>query len=112
MRPVWQADISSTSEFLWPTRYATITVTSNSDVGPTPYYLRIRDGRTGAYLATCGTGTSCSVAVTRTDAGDFWGIIDDFNHVEQSTSDISVFWHCADTALSASATTARESGRA
>jgi hypothetical protein len=105
---VWQVGISASPDSLWPTQHATITVTSNADVGPTPYYLRIRDGRTGAYLVTCNTGTSCSASVTSTqvDWGNFLGIIDDANHVEQATSDIFVGWHGADTALSASATKA------
>lgn len=39
------------------------TATANMDVGPTPYviYIYIYDEATGAQLASCGSGTSCSV---------------------------------------------------
>ena len=33
------------------------------DVGPTPYYIEIYDQTTGARLASCGYGTTCSATV-------------------------------------------------
>src|SRR6266516_1644168 len=62
----------------WPT---TITA-SPQTLGPTPYYIRIYDTSTSSttLLATCGTGTSCSVSVTRPTpaVGNFQGRLTDF----------------------------------
>jgi hypothetical protein len=35
------------------------------DVGPTPYYTEIFDATTGTLLRACGSGTSCTTAVTK-----------------------------------------------
>lgn len=40
----------------------TFTATSNEDVGPTPYWIEIFDEGTGALLAQCPSGTTCSVS--------------------------------------------------
>jgi hypothetical protein len=47
----------------------TLTATANTDVGPTPYYITIYDQTTGAELALCGTGTTCSATVSDSSAG-------------------------------------------
>lgn len=39
----------------------TLTATSNVDVGPTPYFIEIFNNKTGARVAVCGSGTTCSV---------------------------------------------------
>lgn len=41
----------------------TLTATSNINVGPTPYYIEIFNIRTGARIAICGSGTTCSTVV-------------------------------------------------
>lgn len=41
----------------------TVTATTNVNVGPTPYYIEIFSETTGARVAVCGTGTSCSANV-------------------------------------------------
>ena len=43
----------------------TLTATANADVGPTPYYITIYSETTGAELAICGSGTTCSAAVSQ-----------------------------------------------
>jgi hypothetical protein len=40
-----------------------LTATSNINVGPTPYYIEIFNASTGARIAICGSGTTCSVTV-------------------------------------------------
>jgi hypothetical protein len=42
----------------------TLTATANTDVGPTPYYITIYDETTGAELAVCGSGITCSATVS------------------------------------------------
>ena len=37
---------------------------TNADVGPTPYYIMIFDNNSGAPIAICSSGTSCSATVT------------------------------------------------
>ncbi len=43
-----------------------LTATSNINVGPTPYYIEIFNASTGARIAVCGSGTTCSVTVNTT----------------------------------------------
>jgi hypothetical protein len=61
----WTVSLTASSNYLWPTQYSTLTATTNMDVGPTPYYLRIYDETAGAYVVTCATGTTCSSSVTQ-----------------------------------------------
>lgn len=42
----------------------TLTAYSNTNVGPTPYYIEIFNLRTGARIAVCGSGTTCSTTVS------------------------------------------------
>ncbi|HYS36493.1 MAG TPA: hypothetical protein VEO01_12780 [Pseudonocardiaceae bacterium] len=70
----WTVNIGASSTSLWPTQWSTITATTNQDLGPTPYYLIIvqlasGSGASWAPVAFCGTGTSCSVSVTRASPG-------------------------------------------
>jgi hypothetical protein len=44
---------------------ATLTASTLLNVGPTPFYIEIFDATTGARLAECGSGTSCSVSVSQ-----------------------------------------------
>ena len=47
----------------------TLTATTNADVGPTPYYITIYSETTGAELAVCGAGTTCSATVAQSRVG-------------------------------------------
>ena len=47
----------------------TLTATANTDVGPTPYYITIYDETTGAELAVCGSGSTCSATVSESNTG-------------------------------------------
>jgi hypothetical protein len=47
----------------------TLTATTNTDVGPTPYYITIYSETTGAELAVCGSGTTCTATVTAATPG-------------------------------------------
>jgi len=47
----------------------TLTATANTDVGPTPYFITIYDQTTGAELAICGTGLTCSATVSESTTG-------------------------------------------
>jgi hypothetical protein len=62
----WSVGLTANATMLWPTQYVTLTATSNMDVGPTPYYLRIYDVYDGTYVGSCGAGTTCSLATTQT----------------------------------------------
>src|SRR5262249_15191977 len=67
----WQLTFSASQTTLWPTQYSTLTATVGTNVGPTPYYILIFDtgsgpnGTTGTLIASCGSGTVCSVSVTQ-----------------------------------------------
>jgi hypothetical protein len=47
----------------------TLTAMANTDVGPTPYSITIYDETTGAELAVCGSGSSCSATVSESSTG-------------------------------------------
>src|ERR1039457_4936648 len=61
----WTVSLTDSINWLWPTQYSTLTATTNVNVGPTPYYLRIYDETANAYVVTCATGTTCAVPVTQ-----------------------------------------------
>jgi len=111
----WTVTLSVTSNYLWPTQYTTITATANQDVGPTPYYIRIWDGDAAAYVATCGSGTTCSATVTKPTVtlGSFTGLVTPLSGVQVAMSMArEVNWHGAQLALSASPTTLAVGGTA
>ena len=60
----WSVSIAATPHLLWGTQSSTVTATANRDVGPTPDYLGIYDVNTGTFVKECGTGTTCSAAVS------------------------------------------------
>jgi hypothetical protein len=102
----WTVSMTATSSYLWPTQYTTLTATANQDVGPTPYYIRIWDGQ--SYIASCGSGTTCSVSVTRPNITftSFTAVIQDSAGYAQAYSlQYDVYWHGAELALSPSPTT-------
>lgn len=104
----WSVKLTATSTYLWPTQYTTLTATANADVGPTPYYIRIWDGGAGQYVATCGSGTTCTASVTKaTETFDeFTAVITDLNGYQQASSILmDIYWHGAELAVSASPTT-------
>jgi hypothetical protein len=47
----------------------TLTATTNADVGPTPYFISIYSETTGAQLAICGFGTTCTATVAQGTLG-------------------------------------------
>jgi hypothetical protein len=67
----WQLTLSASPTTLWPTQYSTLTATIGTNIGPTAYYLLIFDtgtspnGGSGTLIASCGSGTVCTVSVTR-----------------------------------------------
>ncbi len=58
---------SSTDPYLGSS--VTLTAAANTDVGPTPYYITIYDETTGAELAACGSGSTCSATVSESVTG-------------------------------------------
>lgn len=79
----------------------TLTATVNTDVGPTPYYITIYDETTGAELAVCGTGITCSATVSEPATGshEFEAFIGDDvpgtgapGFVLVSSNQVSVLW--------------------
>jgi hypothetical protein len=61
----WTVTLTASPDPQWPTEYSTLTATTNMNVGPTPYYLRIYDQTAQAWVITCGTGTTCTAPVTQ-----------------------------------------------
>lgn len=91
--------LSTSPQYLRPNTATTITVYSSVDVGPTPYYLEIFDGSTGANVAICGAGTSCSGSYTLYGAGVhyFTGYISLYGTSNappsvQSSTNVNAYW--------------------
>jgi hypothetical protein len=61
--------LATSSAYPYAGQTVTITATTNADVGPTPYWVTIYSETTGAELAICGSGTSCSATVSQGTPG-------------------------------------------
>jgi hypothetical protein len=89
--------------------YTPGTATANRDVGPTPYYLVITRNATGAIVASCGQGTTCSVPATEAieTVDGFTAYVEDAvgNPPQAASATQFVTWHGAGLALSASQNT-------
>lgn len=93
---------------LWPTQFSSLTAFASSDVGPTPFYIRIREVATGALLVSCGTGVTCPTSVTQpTDISvAYVASIEDFAGNVQATSPVAVVnWFGTSLNLTPGATT-------
>ena len=66
VRVTWLSiSLSASPGFLWRHGFSRLTATASLDVGPTPYWIEIFDRSTGAYLTSCGAGTSCTTWVSQ-----------------------------------------------
>jgi hypothetical protein len=108
----WSISLAASSYALWPTQYTTLTATASADVGPTIYYIYILDADTGTVLAECGTGTTCSVAVTKATAtyDGFYAYVSTATDVDGNqeiaiSSQVDVEWYGLELSLAASADT-------
>ena len=63
----WSVSLSSSSTSPTVGQSYTLTARANQDVGPTPYYIQIYLGSTR--YASCGSGTTCSVTLSGSQAG-------------------------------------------
>lgn len=91
--------MSASPQYLAPTGKSTITVSANVNVGPTPWYLELFDATTGAFLAYCGTGSSCSATVQQNTATihKFVGYISNYGNTNpptgvQSSGSVYAYW--------------------
>jgi len=71
--------LATNSSYSYVGQSVTITATTNVDVGPTPYYVTIYSETTGAELAVCGFGTTCSATISQSTPGtqDFEAFVGD-----------------------------------
>jgi hypothetical protein len=94
----WSVTLSFSTAYPWVNDWTMVTATANADVGPTPYYIKI--SRDGTQIASCGSGTTCSVSVSSPSVSASWigaVIADAAGNV---VSDPFIFpspvsWHCA-----------------
>lgn len=61
--------LAASSSYPYAGQPVTVTATTNADVGPTPYYITIYSETTGAELAVCGAGTTCSATFSQGTPG-------------------------------------------
>lgn len=61
----FSVSLATSSSYPYVGQSVTLTATTNTDVGPTPYYITIYSETTGAELALCGAGTTCSATVSQ-----------------------------------------------
>jgi len=109
----WTVSLAASPATLWPTQYSTLTATTNMDVGPTPYWIQIYDESTGSYVASCASGTSCSISVTEptTSLQEYTAVVADGadsyppGNEQAVSSVVAVDWQAIYVSLSASPTT-------
>jgi len=65
----FEVSLAASSSYAALRQPVTLTATTNTDVGPTPYYLTIYGETTGARVATCGIGTTCTATVAQATPG-------------------------------------------
>jgi hypothetical protein len=58
--------LSPASAAITASTTSTLTATANHDVGPTPYFIVIKDATSGTTLASCGSGKTCQYSVSVT----------------------------------------------
>lgn len=129
VRPMtsYSVTLTESARTLWPTQYVTLTATANTDVGPTPYYIRIYGetysgyptppGSPG-YLATCGSGATCTVSVTEPIATQqiYFAYVADGTstfpptNTQASSAPVEVQWLPSSVTISASPTTVAVGG--
>lgn len=61
----YSVSLNASPRALAPGQTSSLTATSNTDVGSTPYYIEIYDDNTGALVTACGSGTSCTASVSQ-----------------------------------------------
>lgn len=64
--------MGASPQYTSPGSWSLVTVYANTDVGPTPYWLELFDATTGANLAICASGSSCSAWVNQSGATVHW----------------------------------------
>jgi hypothetical protein len=65
----FSVSLGTSSSYPYAGQPVTVTAITNVDVGPTPYYITIYSETTGAELAVCGSGTTCSATVSQANRG-------------------------------------------
>lgn len=60
--------LSASPQYLAPGARTVLTATANMDVGQTPWYIEIFDRSTATWLASCGTGKTCSASALQSVA--------------------------------------------
>jgi hypothetical protein len=65
----FSVNLASSTSSVWIGQDATLTATTNADVGPTPYYVSIYDTTAHTEVAICGTGTMCIATVAQRSIG-------------------------------------------
>jgi hypothetical protein len=69
----WLAvSVYGSPQYTSPGSWVLVTAYANTDVGPTPYWLELFDASTGANLAICASGSSCSAWVNQGAATVHW----------------------------------------
>lgn len=103
----WTVSLVASPPSQWAGVFTTLTATTNIDVGPTPYFIRIWDDERGAYIASCGVGTSCSVNITRTGprATSFKVVVANSGGIAVASAFASAYWHVSGLRLTESETT-------
>lgn len=129
VRPLtsFSVSLAESARTLWPQQDVTLTATANMDVGPTPYYIRIYGSTFGGYptppgspgyVATCGSGTTCTVSLTEPIATQqtYFAYVSDSSSnfppgsIQATSAPADVQWLPSSVTLAASPTTVAVGG--
>lgn len=97
---------------------STLTATTTTDVGPTPFYTEIYDVTTGTRVAVCGSGTTCSLSVSEVSptTQEYVAYVSDYSSalppsgIQATSADSYVTWTATGWTISLTAPRSTEGG--
>ena len=95
----WVISLASSNNSPFSGNSIVLTATTNMDVLSTPYWIYIIDSTTGSVVGNpCGSGTSCSVSTSQSQAvsQDYYAEVSDYgpsSPIEATSQTLSVSWN-------------------
>jgi hypothetical protein len=103
----WTVNLVASPSSLWTGVNTLLTATTNVDVQPHGYFIKIWDDDRGEEIASCNAGTTCWIAVAKTGphTTTFKAMVTASNGISVASAFASVYWHVSGVRLTESETT-------